>query len=229
MSIANIFKGWIGEKAVQFGIWLKLDKNTYRRYHGLILPTENGTTQIDHVLLSIYGIFVIETKNYGGWIYGGETQREWTQVFFGKKNKFQNPLHQNYKHTKALASHLNVAHNKIHSIVMFIGDAELKTEFPPNVLTGGLAAYVKNFKEVVFDESEIKKIAEILAAKKDGQNILSSYKHVKDVKNRYQNSTVCPKCGGELIKRIAKKGPSAGKEFLGCGNYPKCRYVKELG
>ena len=169
MSIANIFKGWIGEKAVQFGIWLKLDKNTYRRYHGLILQTENGTTQIDHVLLSIYGIFVVETKNYGGWIYGGETQREWTQVFFDKKNKFQNPLHQNYKHTKALASHLNVAHNKIHSIVMFIGDAELKTEFPPNVLTGGLAAYIKNFKEVVFDESEIKKMQKYWRQRKTGK------------------------------------------------------------
>jgi restriction system protein len=84
MSLANIFKGWIGEKTAQFGMWLKLDKNTYRRFHNLILPTENGTTQIDHVLLSVYGIFVVETKNYEGWIYGDKTQREWTQVFLRK-------------------------------------------------------------------------------------------------------------------------------------------------
>jgi restriction system protein len=105
---------------------------------------------------------------------------------------------------------------------MFIGDAKLKTEFSPNVLTGGLTAYIKSFKEVMFDESEVKKFTEILAENKDGQNILSFYKHVKDVKSRYQDNRKCPKCGGELIKRIAKKGPIAGNEFFGCGNYPKC-------
>lgn len=112
MSIANMFKGWIGEKAVQFGMWMKLDGNIYKKFHNIIIKTADGTTQIDHVLLSVYGIFVIETKNYKGWIYGGATQKQWTQVLFGKKSQFQNPLHQNYKHTKALSEYLRVDHKK---------------------------------------------------------------------------------------------------------------------
>jgi restriction system protein len=50
--MCSIFKGWLGEKATQFGMWIKLDSNTYHRFHNLILNTQNGTTQIDHILLS---------------------------------------------------------------------------------------------------------------------------------------------------------------------------------
>lgn len=227
MSVVSTIKGWIGEKTVQFGMWLQLDDNIYKRYHNVIIQSENGTTQIDHILLSIYGIFVIETKNYNGWIYGGETQKNWTQVLFGKKSQFQNPLHQNYKHTKSLAQYLHVDHRKIYSVIIFIGeDVELKSEFPSNVLTGNLSAYIQKFTKIMFDNSEIKRIENQLNQIKNSQNILSSYKHIKNVKTRYSDNTKCPKCGGELIKRIAKNGPNAGNEFLGCGNFPKCRYVR---
>lgn len=64
----TIFRGWLGEKAMQLGMWIKLDRSVYNRFHNLILSTPNGTTQIDHVLLSRFGIFVVETKNYTGWI-----------------------------------------------------------------------------------------------------------------------------------------------------------------
>jgi restriction system protein len=68
-------KGWFGEKETQLALWMKLDSEIYKRFHNLIVPTQNGTTQIDHVLLSQYGIFVIETKNYEGWIFGDEHQK----------------------------------------------------------------------------------------------------------------------------------------------------------
>ncbi|MGX9727865.1 MAG: nuclease-related domain-containing protein [Candidatus Electronema sp. VV] len=188
MSIANIFKGWIGEKAVQFGMWMKLDGNIYKKFHNIIIQTADGTTQIDHVLLSVYGIFVIETKNYKGWIYGGATQKQWTQVLFGKKSQFKNPLHQNYKHTKALSEYLRVDHKKIHSVVIFIGeDVQLKTEFPPNVLTGGMSSYVKSFAEIIFSEDEINLFEDQLKNVKENQNILSNYNHIKSVKSRFKN------------------------------------------
>ena len=72
MLMLNIFKGWMGEKETQLGLWMKLDSNTYKRFHNIIIQTKNGTTQIDHIILSRYGIFVIETKNYNGWIFGGK-------------------------------------------------------------------------------------------------------------------------------------------------------------
>jgi hypothetical protein len=72
--------------------------------NNVTLPTESGTTQIDHVLVADTGLFVIETKHYQGWIFGGANQNEWTQVFFKKKSRFQNPVRQNYGHLKTLQS-----------------------------------------------------------------------------------------------------------------------------
>ena len=73
----SIFKGWFGEKLTTFGLWLGLDDNIYRRIHDIILPSKNGTTQVDHVLISAFGIFVIETKNMKGWIFGGQNDSTW--------------------------------------------------------------------------------------------------------------------------------------------------------
>jgi len=81
----ELIKGWLGEKMTTFGMWLKLEQEVYRRVHNVILPARNGTTQIDHVVVSIYGLFVIETKNMEGWIFGSAQQETWTQQFFTKK------------------------------------------------------------------------------------------------------------------------------------------------
>jgi len=99
----SILKGWIGEKETQLGMWKKLDPLAYKRFHNVIFPTPRGTTQVDHVLLSVYGIFVVETKSHNGWIFGSEKSSHWTQSLYGEKFRFQNPLHQNYSHTKAVA------------------------------------------------------------------------------------------------------------------------------
>lgn len=68
----------------------------------MTLDTPDGTTQIDHVFLSPFGVFVLETKNMRGWIFGSENQAQWTQQIFKQRFKFQNPTRQNYKHLKAL-------------------------------------------------------------------------------------------------------------------------------
>ncbi|QYY37413.1 nuclease-related domain-containing protein [Ruficoccus sp. ZRK36] len=105
----SLLKGWLGEKMTSLGIWATLDKQCYPRFHDVIAPSTNGTTQIDHVIVSRVGIFVIETKNYSGWIFGGEKQAKWTQSLYGKKSSFQNPLHQNYRHIKCLSASMGVA------------------------------------------------------------------------------------------------------------------------
>ena len=63
--------------------------------NNITLPTTDGTTQIDHVLVADTGIFVIETKHYSGWVFGNPKDRQWTQTIFKKKSRFQNPRHQN--------------------------------------------------------------------------------------------------------------------------------------
>ena len=58
----SAIRGWFGEQITALGMWLTLSKKTYWRFYDVIVPAEDGTTQIDHVLVSHYGIFVIETK-----------------------------------------------------------------------------------------------------------------------------------------------------------------------
>ena len=64
-------KGKIGEKVVA-GKLERLPKDQYRILNNVMIPTPQGSSQIDHLVVSIYGLFVIETKNYNGWIYGSE-------------------------------------------------------------------------------------------------------------------------------------------------------------
>ena len=222
---AKLFNGWFGEKMVQFNFWLKLDKNIYRRCHNVIVPLANGTTQIDHILVSIYGIFVVETKNFNGWIFGNEKDSQWTQSFpGGNKFRFQNPLHQNYRHTKCLAEYLGVPHEVFHSVIFFIGDCQIKTALPSNVMTHGSAAYIKSFTQPLIQPEEVQSIVERLQNTKDCQSYFS---HLNSLNMRHQSTTVCPNCGGVLIERTARKGMNAGNQFLGCSNYPDCRFIKK--
>lgn len=74
------------------------------------IPKENGeTTEIDVLMICSKGIFVFESKNYSGWIFGNESQRNWTQVLpkgrgRSNKEKFFNPIMQNRGHIKHLKS-----------------------------------------------------------------------------------------------------------------------------
>ncbi|AJI08413.1 nuclease-related domain-containing protein [Bacillus cereus] len=96
------WKGKAGEKLVK-RILSKLDPKSYFVLHNVTVYTEYGdTTQIDHIVIAETGVFVVETKNYEGWINGSEKAARWTQGIFRKKSSFQNPFRQNYKHIKAI-------------------------------------------------------------------------------------------------------------------------------
>ena len=155
-------KGKMGEFAVSAHVKLYLDKDHYILLNDCTLPDEqNQTTQIDHILLSPFGVFVIETKNYKGWIFGGERQKMWTQKIYKKSFKFQNPLHQNYKHQKVLEAVLAdiVDPALIHSVVVFMPDCEFKTEMPQNVFRGAAwTDYIKSFADPVIPPMKLKRI-----------------------------------------------------------------------
>lgn len=101
--------GKSGEKKVARKLnWLSEE---YVTLNDILLPTRYGTTQIDHIVVSPFGIFIIETKNYKGWIFGHQNSEEWTQSLLGKKtfwgwsseqHKFRNPIRQNIAHSIAV-------------------------------------------------------------------------------------------------------------------------------
>lgn len=158
-------KGHIGELLVRLFSHWQLDKTIYRRLHNVTLKTLDGTTQIDHIFLSPYGIFVLETKNMTGWIFGTEKQAQWTQKIYKRTYRFQNPLRQNYKHLKALEALLNVNPEHLHSVITFMGGSTFKTEVPACVTQGiGFIRYIKSFRQQVFEETEVSAMLKTLQA-----------------------------------------------------------------
>ena len=225
------FKGIFGEYKVNTVIRRLLDEKKYRLIKNITLPTSEGTTQIDHIIVSRFGVFVVETKNMTGWIFGSEHQRQWTQKIFKHSSKFQNPLHQNYKHTKVLASCLGMDESKLFSVVVFVGHSTFKTPMPDNVTHArGLVRYIKEKSEVLLTDKEVgETVRKILSsqlkpgAKTNRDHIL----HVKDIQQKKAAQKLCPRCGSEMVVQTAKKGPNAGQEFWGCSQFPRCksRYV----
>ncbi|WP_367110974.1 nuclease-related domain-containing protein [uncultured Psychrobacter sp.] len=192
MSLISSFKGILGETVINVAMWLKLEKDVYHRLNNVTLPLSNGgSTQIDHVIVSVYGIFVIETKNYKGWIFGNEKQRQWTQAFpNGRKYKFQNPLRQNYLHIKTLADLLELDMNYFHSMIAFIGECELKTrdELPEHVLTSGMASYVKKKQDKILTDEEVKAIVEEIESNRFNKSWKTNREHRAYLKDKHANT-----------------------------------------
>lgn len=228
MSLGSIIKGWVGEVQGTIAKKIFLDSQIYVDINNVTVPTPNGTTQIDHVIVSRYGVFVVETKNMDGWIFGSEKSPQWTQSIFGKKYKFQNPLHQNYRHTRALSEFLGIDHSKFISIVMFWGECEFKSPVPSNVMSRGYTAYIKSHTAVLFSDQEVQEIAGALKVGMLPKSWATRRQHVASLKERFSSTTECPKCGSPLVVRTAKSGANAGSQFLGCTKYPTCRYVAKL-
>ena len=196
-----------------FAHW-QLDKQTYRRLHNVTLNTPDGTTQIDHVFLSPYGVFVLATKNMNGWIFGSEKQAQWTQKLHKRTFKLQNPLRQNYKHLKALEATLGVGPEHLHSVITFVGGSTFKTEVPANVTHGiGFIRYIKSFQKPAFSEAEVD--AMLHALQTGRAPTLATHREMS-------------KCGSALLIRTVKKaGESKAAVYGGC-SAPSCRTMQRL-
>lgn len=225
------FKGMVGEFVVNFSAKWLLDKNDYHLIKNVTLPTEDGTTQIDHVIISVFGVFVVETKNMKGWIFGSPNQKSWTQKIYKHSSKFQNPLRQNYKHVKTLQSLLILSDQQVHSVIVFVGGSTFKTPMPENVTYGaGYARYIKSKNTPVLTESQVKEVTRNIEQGKLSRAFKTNREHARHVKNivaskEKKTLPTCPKCGDLMILREAKKGQNTGKRFWGCTKFPECRGI----
>jgi hypothetical protein len=224
------FKGIVGEFMVNLAAKWLLDAKDYHLIKNITLQTEEGTTQIDHIIVSPYGVFVVETKNMKGWIFGSEKQKSWTQKIYKHTQKFQNPLHQNYKHVKTLEALLGLRPEQLHSVIVFVGESTFKTEMPNNVTHGiGYIRYIKSKCDVVLSGAEVESVITKISSgrlKPSMRTHLNHVNHVKEQVRAKESDTSCPKCGGEMVLRRVKKGEHAGKSFWGCVRFPKCRGAK---
>ncbi len=241
-------KGKLGEYHI-YKYLRNLEKSGSKFLFNVYIPKENGeTTEIDVLLITAKGIFVFESKNYSGWIFGSENQRYWTQTLpqgrgRSHKEKFFNPIMQNATHIKHLKA---VVGDDIpyFSIITFSERCTLKKinkSSDVKVINRGDVPFVVNaimqkMQENVLSAEDIDTIYNKLyiytqvndeVKQQHIQNINSKFKTKSDVSvliEEQQPNDKCPRCGGDLILRVTKKGENAGKEFYGCSNFPKCRY-----
>ncbi|WP_417666943.1 NERD domain-containing protein [Pseudidiomarina sp.] len=230
------FKGKLGEFLVNLAAKIHLDKDQYHLIKDVTLPTDDGTTQIDHIIVSIYGVFVVETKYFRGWIFGSEKQKTWTQVIYRNKYNFQNPLHQNYKHTQVLKEILQLTEEQIYSLIVFIGDSQFKSQMPDNVFFGArYINFIQAKKMPVLSTEEVRAIRDKIESNALTRSIQTSRAHRQHVKEIIEQKTnksnsadegvQCPKCGAQMVKRLVKRGEHQGRQFWGCSAFPKCRGV----
>lgn len=222
------FIGYLGERKVRKRLF-KLDPSIYFTLHDVMIPAASGgkTSQIDHLIVSPYGVFVIETKNYQGWIFGKENQAYWTQTIYKRKERFLNPIWQNKGHVKALQELLSeYPQIPYHSIVVFDNRAKLKIDVTSKVVyTSELLFTIQMISETRVSSDQVKDIYHMILSNNQ-TNRKARKAHVKQINQDLQQETlkvaemICPRCEGELVERKGKDGT-----FLGCANYPKCRYV----
>lgn len=208
----------------------------YSGYKGYILknvyvPYRDKVTEIDVLYITSKGIVVVESKNYSGYVFGSEDQRQWTVTFRGENNKhrFYNPIWQNRTHIRALQEYLGGG--KAFSFVVFGANCMLMnlSYTPENVCVcredefRGIIKYTLDGSPDVYSPEAVEAI----------YNRLLPLTYVtEEVKMRHIESVraaieTCPRCGGKLVLRTARKGRNAGGQFYGCSNYPSCRYTRE--
>ncbi|MCE2571949.1 nuclease-related domain-containing protein [Motilimonas eburnea] len=155
---SRLYRTNAGERKVAELIQAQLDPQKEILLNNITLPCNDGsTTQIDHLLISQYGIYVIETKDYSGWIFGDPLSARWTQVLYRRKTRFQNPIRQNYAHIKAISALFDfLPAQDIHSLVVFSGDAKFKTPMPAGVIYADeISKYLSSRQEMTISLNRV--------------------------------------------------------------------------
>ena len=213
--------GWFGE------YWTKealrnLPKNKYKILNNIFIKVKDYTSQIDHIVVSPYGIFVIETKQYNGYITGGKYDKNWVRYAGKNKYYYTNPIRQNYGHVKSLAKLLHTDESKLINIVCIPSNAKLKIEHDGELVRNyNIVDKILSYNNIVIDN--VDEIVDIINSSNIKDKKIKK-EHIKNIKTNLVDKDMnkCPKCGGDLVKRNGKYG-----EFFGCSNYPKCRYTSK--
>lgn len=220
------------------------------------IPKENNeTTEIDVLMICRKGLFVFESKNYSGWIFGNEKQKNWYQTLpKGKgqshKESFYNPILQNRSHIDHLNQFLNKAF-PIHSIIVFserctlkgvdIQSDDIKVINRYDVFSV-ISKILSDTPCEVLSESDVIELYQLLYPCTQVDEITKT-QHIENIQQHNQQSEqkviddippipeettkMCPRCGNKLILRTAKRGEQVGEKFYGCSNFPKCRYIEK--
>ena len=246
-------KGRIGE----FYIYKYLKSlDGYKKFlFNIYIPKSNEeTTELDVVLLHESGLYVFESKNYSGWIFGSEAQKEWTQTLptgngRSQKNHFLNPIIQNKVHLKWLKNYLADNEGLAYSSYIIFSD---RCTLKDIRLTSGEHFVINRYNILPAVQANAAKVGKTLSPEQIDElynklypltqvNEAIKIAHIEDVKQKQQSSNVsavnvspditgkiCPSCGSVLVLRTVSKGARQGQQFWGCSKYPHCRYTENV-
>ena len=209
------------------------------------IPKEDGsTTEIDALYITTKGLFVIESKNFSGYIFGNENNRNWTATLYAgktwygakkvEKHHFYNPIWQNNSHINVLKKFLKM-NIPMFSIVVFSSRCEIKELVVEheNAYICKADTFLTLFQGIwnaypcILDDLQVYSIYEQLEPLTNQDRAIKE-KHIAEVRARLESEEKCPLCGGQLVLRTARQGTNAGHQFVGCSNYPRCRYTRNL-
>lgn len=218
--------GKTGENKVRVELF-KLPEKDYLILNDCTFRINDKTVQIDHIVVSKYGIFVIETKHYNNcYIIGKDIDNNWTYISGDRKYFLENPVRQNDVHVKRLMRLLNLNYDSFIPIVCICGkNCKLDLKSNKTVKITDLIKRILSFKEellpdykYIYDKLKYYNIYDIKTKKEHVYNIRNSKK------NTSNNQKKCPWCiNGYLVRRESEYG-----KFYGCSNYPKCEYTKNI-
>ena len=212
-----------------------LECEDYQVFNDLLLRDGKYTTQIDHIIISRYGVFVIETKNVHGKVYGSGNAEFWKQYLpdwgykrFGttQEHQLRNPIWQNAGHIKSLRRLVFDNDIPIYGIVVFPYETELNVTVEQPVLKmWQVVPYIKQFRDKVLSSDQLgfyrRRLLEVISTtESDRKQHLENVYRNKERRDAAVASGKCPRCGGNLVLRNGKYG-----QFYGCSNYPKCNYI----
>jgi len=203
-----------------------------RIFQNVYIKKKDGKyTEIDLVAVSPKGVFVFESKNYSGWIFGNENDSNWTQTLNRRtKTPFFNPIIQNRVHLNSIQyTFPQLPVDRIFSIIVFSNKCTLKdvTVSSQNVHVIQRRDLIKTVKRIMFNHGDVMSDAQLDDVVRV---MLESSRPGDEIKNQHldglqQLSASCPRCGSELKERTNTK---SGDIFWGCGSFPKCKYTTQV-
>lgn len=217
--------GEYGEWLIEFALNKKTIPGRFFVLRNVYVPWKGKTAEIDVLMLHERGIFVFESKNYSGKIYGKADDLQWSQYENGHKNHFYNPIRQNQTHIVALSEFLGIPPDQMTSYVVFSDRCKLmkvpdSTDKVVLIHRGDLVRelrYDLRRNTIVFTGEQIENIRNTLKQVSAG---CSREEHIQDLKEK------CPYCGAPLVKQFNKK---TGYPFWGCSTYPRCQFIRNMG
>ncbi|WP_460013215.1 nuclease-related domain-containing protein [Lysinibacillus sp. CTST325] len=168
---------------------------SHRQLLNVYIPKRNSDelTEIDLLYIDRTGLYVIESKNYSGWIFGNETQQQWTQTMPNKKKyKFFNPIRQNATHIRAIQDFLDLPKEAIHSVIVFSERCTLKkvgvTSQNVHVIKReGLRRFIQTQKQTAkqfFSQDDIQAIYNKLMPQMQVSNEVKK-QHIQRIQQKY--------------------------------------------